>query len=134
MDPQLHPHDWSCGVRGDNECCICHAWSSGHKNLPAASIPCPGKNPGDTHTYDFISDPGHGWIRIPYAHLLWLDLQDDITGYSYLHESDAYLEEDQDGNTFMEAAKKAHWKVTFNEIYDEKGTIRTYPPFRVIKL
>ena len=130
----MDPHDWSCGRNGDYECCVCHAWSPGLKSQPPASLPCPGMDPGDYHTYDFISDPGHGWIKIPYSHLLWLNIQDDITGYSYLYNDYAYIEEDADALTFMNAAKKANWVIKYNEIYDPNGGLRAFPSFRVIKL
>lgn len=134
MDPTLHPHNWSCGSNGDYECCVCHAWSSGIKSQPSASIPCPGKNPGYEHTYDFISDPGHGWLKVPYAHVLWFGIQDDVSGYSYLYKEYAYLEEDADATLFMNAAKRAQWDIKFNEIYDQNGGVRAFPKFHVVKL
>jgi len=33
--------------------------------------------------YTFITDPGHGWLKVPLIHLKHLNLLDKITPYSY---------------------------------------------------
>ena len=32
--------------------------------------------------YTFFSDPGHGWVRVPFSHLLEFDLVEKISRYS----------------------------------------------------
>lgn len=54
-------------------------------------------------TFDYISDPGHGWIKVPMSLLLDLGIEQDISAYSYMRGSDAYLEEDDDASLFMQA-------------------------------
>jgi hypothetical protein len=50
-----------------------------------------------------FSDPGHGWLRVPYSELERLDIADKITRYSYQKGNNVFLEEDCDLSTFMEA-------------------------------
>jgi hypothetical protein len=56
-------------------------------------------------TFTFHTDPGHGWVEVPFSVLKELGIEDKITPYSYAHNSVAYLEEDCDGTTFVEAYK-----------------------------
>jgi hypothetical protein len=52
-------------------------------------------------TFDYIQDPGHGWIKVPVALLLELNIADNISVYSYYRDGFAYLEEDCDAARFM---------------------------------
>lgn len=77
--------------------------------------------------YDFIADPGHGWLEVPIADVRALKIAGAISGYSYVDRQGryapvplkgqpvAYLEEDCDLTTFMQAAKAAGWDVKINE-------------------
>lgn len=58
--------------------------------------------------YVAYTDPGHGWLAVPTRTLYMLGIADKITSYSYLSHSGktAYLEEDADANTFVEALKR----------------------------
>jgi hypothetical protein len=73
-----------------------------------------------------ISDPGHGWLEVPRAMLLTLKIQDRITDYSYTHGSMAYLEEDLDMSTFMQAAREVGLDIDLVEVYQEHTAIRSY--------
>ena len=53
-------------------------------------------------TFDFISDPGHGWVKVPMSLLRELCISKQITTYSYRRGAYAYLEEDLDASTFHE--------------------------------
>jgi hypothetical protein len=59
------------------------------------------KNLLDNLKYEFHSDPGHGWLKVPLQALARLDLLDRITTYSYRRNAFVYLEEDQDMGLFM---------------------------------
>jgi hypothetical protein len=54
--------------------------------------------------YTFISDPGHGWLRVPIAECKGLD----ISSYSFRDSKWAYLEEDRDAPLFMRARGVTH--------------------------
>jgi hypothetical protein len=54
-------------------------------------------------TFDYIQDPGHGWVKVPLAMLRDLGIAEQITYYSYMHKGHAYLEEDSDTATFFNA-------------------------------
>jgi len=54
-------------------------------------------------TFDYIQDPGHGWIKVPVTLLLELNIAGDISPYSYYKNGFAYLEEDCDAARFMNA-------------------------------
>jgi hypothetical protein len=53
--------------------------------------------------YQMISDPGHGWLRVPVAELVELGIADQISEYSYREGDDAWLEEDCDMARFVYA-------------------------------
>jgi hypothetical protein len=59
-------------------------------------------------SYMFITDGSHGWIRVPYEDLKLLQIEDQITEYSYAGDNYAFLEEDCDGMTFCRAFKRHH--------------------------
>lgn len=53
------------------------------------------------HHYHF--DAGHGWLEVELADLPKLGISHAITGFSYKHGDKAYLEEDQDATTYINA-------------------------------
>ena len=57
-------------------------------------------------TFDFISDPGHGWVKVPMTLLHVLCISGKITDYSYRRGDYAYLEEDCDASLFHQAFEK----------------------------
>ena len=56
-------------------------------------------------TYRYITDPGHGWLEVPRQLLRELDIEYDITVFSYVDKGRAYLEEDRDMPAFINAFK-----------------------------
>lgn len=54
--------------------------------------------------FDFISDPGHGWLKVTVKDLMDLKLSPtDFSSYSYRNNDALYLEEDQDAGIFINA-------------------------------
>jgi hypothetical protein len=59
----------------------------------------------------FITDPGHGWLRVPLADIVALGIEGDISEYSFIDGRFAYhsaalttsLEEDCDYGRFVDA-------------------------------
>ena len=51
------------------------------------------------------SDAGHSWLAVKLADLEMLGIKTDITEYSYVKGKTAYLEEDKDATTYIEAMK-----------------------------
>jgi hypothetical protein len=51
----------------------------------------------------FISDPGHGWLRVPLKDIAALRIEEDISPYSFIDGRYAYLEEDCDYTIFINA-------------------------------
>lgn len=58
-------------------------------------------------TYTFYSDPGHGWLKVPFKLLVELGIEKDISACSYMYGEHAYLEEDCDFSKFQHAMKHA---------------------------
>ncbi len=54
-------------------------------------------------TIIFHADPGHGWLQVPHSLIKTLGIGKKITGYSYRDTHYAYLEEDCDFSTFLNA-------------------------------
>lgn len=56
--------------------------------------------------YPFFTDGSHGWIRVPYSDLKLLQIEDQITEYSYAGSNYAFLEEDCDAVIFCKAFQR----------------------------
>ena len=66
--------------------------------------------------YDFISDPGHGWMKVPIREIKQLGIASQISQFSYYSGEYAYLEEDCDAAVFYNAMKAQGKEVEFNFI------------------
>jgi CTP:phosphocholine cytidylyltransferase-like protein len=53
--------------------------------------------------HTFYNDPGHAWLEVQISDLKLLGIDKKISGYSYRNEELAYLEEDQDAGTYLNA-------------------------------
>lgn len=80
--------------------------------------------------YRFVSDPGHAWLEVPMAVIRYLRIEDKITGYSYRNGDLAYLEEDCDAPTFIDAYRGRYGgRPRFEEVFEERTLIRTFPSY-----
>lgn len=70
-------------------------------------------------TYTFFSDSGHAWMAVPLEELEELDITDKITTCSYMLNDMAYLEEDLDAGTFINALKEQKGRELTNENFKE---------------
>ena len=87
-----------------------------------------------TYNFTLYHDAGHAWLEIPYDLLIGLRIESTITQYSYERTiADvryAFLEEDQDAETLLEALKKAGFHIEITHKYDgNQSNIRNYTPF-----
>lgn len=69
-------------------------------------------------TYNFISDPGHGWLEVPVTEVRASGAK--ISPYSYRGrvkgEAMAYLEEDCDAGKFLDIMKQKGFEIKINHI------------------
>ena len=56
--------------------------------------------------FNYIQDPGHGWIEVPKDLAHAFGFQDKITSYSFHNRDFYYLEEDQDAGLLIDALKE----------------------------
>ena len=70
-------------------------------------------------TFEFISDPGHAWLRVPIKLLEDWNIDILISEYSYRTRAMAYLEEDCDAGVFINEAKKRNYKYEIVDKYIE---------------
>ena len=54
-------------------------------------------------SFQLISDPSQGWLKVPLAELSRLGIQDKISACSYVKGVYAFLEEDADMQVFADA-------------------------------
>ena len=59
------------------------------------------------NTFTMHTDPGHGWLEVPRGLLDTLGIAGDISAYSYINGTTAYLEEDCDFSLFVQAMREA---------------------------
>jgi hypothetical protein len=81
-------------------------------------------------TFDFISDPGHGWLKVNTRDLFALGLTPaDFSSCSYRRDNDLYLEEDCDASLFIQTyIQKTNNKPKFRERVsrEKQSRIRNY--------
>ena len=84
-----------------------------------------------TLTFDFIEDPGHGWLKVPLPHLLRLNILSKISECSYMRKGFAYLEEDCDASVLINALKEKGVEVKFRtKVCRQKSSkVRSYARF-----
>ena len=82
-------------------------------------------------TFTKFEDPGHGWVKVPISVIKSLDIQDKITGFSFMTATDVYLEEDCDETLFCEAFYKKHgvYPTIKSTHTNSESRIREYPNF-----
>ena len=78
--------------------------------------------------FEFISDPGHGWLAVDYLLLEDLDIHKTISHYSYRNRGMAYLEEDRDLSIFIQTLDELGiaYKITERNSSDNEATLRRY--------
>jgi len=78
-------------------------------------------------TLTFYRDPGHGWLKVPVKVIKHLNLQDQITTYSFQRNKHVYLEEDCDAPKVLNKLKEHNILVEIKEKHTNKSSkIRTY--------
>lgn len=79
--------------------------------------------------YTFFADAGHAWLKVKKSELFDLGIVEKITAYSYQFGEFAYLEEDCDLTTFVDAIGREKWQVIKDKIplkMSDFSRIRTY--------
>jgi hypothetical protein len=79
--------------------------------------------------FNFITDPGHGWIEVTTADLAKIGLKvTDFSRYSYRRGNTLYLEEDCDAPKFIEAWRRKNGGTPdFRDVYQARTFIRDLP-------
>jgi hypothetical protein len=80
----------------------------------------------------FHQDPGHGWLCVKIAELEALGIADKITGYSYMRKQSAYLEEDTDLTTYINALKSRGYELETvdGKIFNKDHPIKRFQPYQ----
>ena len=86
--------------------------------------------------FSYYTDCGHGWVRVQTAILEQLGIINEITGYSYIRGSYAYLEEDCDMTKFHHAyiAHNGYAPKYVTKHTDKQSKIRSYDRFHVSRI
>jgi hypothetical protein len=75
-------------------------------------------------------DPAHGWVGVPMQWLEALSIVGEVSAFSYLKGTTAYLEEDCDAPLFRKAAEKHGFRLFVDYRHtDDRSAIRSYPSF-----
>lgn len=83
-------------------------------------------------TLTYFSDPGHGWVRIPKARLVKLGIAEKISPFSYQRGTNAFVEEDGDLSTLVDALKAQGYEVKFKgNSSNRTSKIRNYNSYTV---
>lgn len=83
------------------------------------------------NTFDLVLDSSHGWLKVPMSELQRLNIVDDISTCSYVRNDVAYLEQDVDMVTFLNAREAEGKPVTKIKEHARNGQsrIRKYAMF-----
>lgn len=85
-------------------------------------------------TVVFLTDPGHGWLKVRRDVLAKLGLLHQISGYSYERNRHVYLEEDCDAPKLLEALKAAGVTLRIkNKNSNKQSKVRSYAHFRHVE-
>jgi len=85
-------------------------------------------------TFNFYSDPSHGWLAVKRNYLKQLNILNEITRYSYEKGQTVYLEEDKDMALFLSALEKNKTFYLIKEHFTNKmSQIRYYNYFELIQ-
>jgi len=84
-------------------------------------------------TYNYYSDPAHGWMKVPISHFKKYNIDPNkITMFSYMRNNHAYLEEDCDMTYFLNALKEKGINYKIYEYSTNKSSkIRSYERFQI---
>ena len=82
------------------------------------------------------TDPSHGWAKVSLSELFKLEIHDKISSYSYIRSNDkysyAYLEEDCDLSTYLQALDHKGIKYQFKTLSTNKSSkIRSYARYQL---
>jgi len=80
----------------------------------------------------FHQDGGHGWLCVKIAELEALGIADKITSFSYQRKQSAYLEEDTDLTTYINALKSRGYELeqVDGKIFDKDHPIKRFQPYQ----
>lgn len=85
-------------------------------------------------TFDFFSDSGHAWIKVPVNLLTELNIADKVSSYSYYRAGFGYLEEDCDLTLFFNAyLARFGQDPKLRPRYSDRSKIRNYASFNINK-
>lgn len=85
-----------------------------------------------TLSLHYFTDPGHGWVSVKIDTLKTLGIADQISHYSYMRGSSAYLEEDCDLGLLYKACDASGIQLTLKPKHTNKRSpIRSYSSYRV---
>ena len=79
--------------------------------------------------FTFYTDPGHGWLEVPMEYIDRFGVREEISGYSYIHNGRAYLEEDSDVAVFLDELDRVGQAWKTKHIHKEYTPIRGYRSF-----
>jgi len=71
--------------------------------------------------FRFVSDPSHGYLRVKLDDLVKYGVDKKISGFSFASDRFAFLEEDLDAMTFLNAVKE------FGDTYEIKESVVNNP-------
>lgn len=81
-------------------------------------------------SFDFINDPGHGWLKVPFHYIQDFKIGSCISNFSYVNGDYIYLEEDCDANLFLMELNERGIEYAINDIYQENCLIRDFEYYR----
>jgi hypothetical protein len=75
-------------------------------------------------TYNFFSDPQHGWLQVKHEELVRLGIAQLVSTYSYIdgRREYVYLEEDSDAGKFLRAKDELGEPFKFIESYTDNAS------------
>ena len=79
---------------------------------------------GEEVRFEYMQDPGHGWLKVPKSMVLTMGVSKDISRYSYMDDEYAYLEEDCDMPLFLRAVEARGYRISLVDSYHDDNRVR----------
>jgi hypothetical protein len=81
-------------------------------------------------TFNYYQDPAHGWVKVPVKLLQKLNIEKEISAYSYFRGDYAYLEEDLDASLFDKSMVENGFGTIYKQFHTNKSSkIRNYKSY-----
>jgi len=85
--------------------------------------------------FSYYQDPAHGWVKVPTKLLKQLNIEKEISAFSFYRGDYAYLEEDVDASLFDKKMTENKFATIYKQFHTDKSSkIRNYKSYSALEI